>query len=461
MASGDLPVLRRLVDCGQSTLIENFAGFGNGVFWPAFATGGSPADYGRYFWRQIRTGSYEIERFDDETQIKQRPFWGALDDAGKKVAVIDAVRAPLAHIHHGIEVSDWFAHDRISVARSSPPDLIDKVIAEYGDDPFDGTAFDTNRSSAECWALTDRLEERIGTKMRLLTRLLTEESWDLFMPVFGEPHDVGHHCWHLHDPQHAGFDAEMFEQRGDPILRIYKVLDEAMGRLIEAAGPDARIFVVTGPGMQPNDTANHLLDPILRRLEAGPKAATAAKVDRIGSLYELLLPKAVRRLLSPLAQISRRKVNQADYASRKFFVVPHNANAGAIRINLVGREPQGKVHRGAEYDQVCADLTRDLLEIRNADSGGPLVSRVIRVDQVVSGPYLDDMPDLLVEWHRPGAIRAARSEKIGEVYVPSPFTRTGDHTPFGLFATSSPAKNLPDKLAPSEIAPLIKQAVLA
>jgi predicted AlkP superfamily phosphohydrolase/phosphomutase len=64
-------------------------------------------------------------------------------------------------------------------------------------------------------------------------------------------------------------------------------------------------------------------------------------------------------------------------STRKYFRLPHNQNAGAIRINLAGREPNGLVS-AAEYDDVCAELIAQLREVTNVDTGRPLLADVGR-----------------------------------------------------------------------------------
>ena len=48
-------------------------------------------------------------------------------------------------------------------------------------------------------------------------------------------------------------------------------------------------------------------------------------------------------------------------ASCKSFVVPNNAAYLGIRINLVGREPDGRIEPGGELDDYCRALTQELL----------------------------------------------------------------------------------------------------
>ena len=72
--------------------------------------------------------------------------------------------------------------------------------------------------------------------------------------------------WHIHDTEHAKHNPTLLRALGDPIFRIYKALDNGLARVVQAAGPEASVVFVTGPGMRANYTANGHIDEILRRL---------------------------------------------------------------------------------------------------------------------------------------------------------------------------------------------------
>ena len=265
--SGDLPVLQSLRERSVWGKVETPVGFGNGVLWPSLFTGVNPAKHGRFFIRQVRPGSYQASYFREDTDFKRDPLWAELSRAGQRVAVIDMVRAPLTKDLNGIQLADWLTHDRSGAPRSWPPELISKVISQYGDDPLGGNADETGRGAAEYIQLCDRMLDRVETKTELSCQLLNQGPWDLFMTVYADPHDVGHQCWHLHDPSHVNHDADLAKTIGDPIKNIYIAIDKSIERLVQAVRSDATIIVFTGPGMGPGYTGSVWLDQILRRLE--------------------------------------------------------------------------------------------------------------------------------------------------------------------------------------------------
>jgi predicted AlkP superfamily phosphohydrolase/phosphomutase len=146
------------------------------------------------------------------------------------------------------------------------------------------------------------------------------------------------------------------------------------------------------------------------------------------------------------------------FARRRCFAVPNNSVASAIRLNLVGREPHGRVRPGREADALIDVLRRDLLALVDPATGAPLVREIYRVADRYAGEHLDTLPDLIVEWHRAGLIEAAYSRRTGLVRVPYHGARTGDHVPDGLMAVTGPtlrSGRLPAPVDSIHLAPTI------
>jgi predicted AlkP superfamily phosphohydrolase/phosphomutase len=120
------------------------------------------------------------------------------------------------------------------------------------------------------------------------------------------------------------------------------------------------------------------------------------------------------------------------------FQVPTNEHASAVRVNLRGREPKGRIAPGAEYQAFCEILTADLLDLVNLDTGKPAVRAVLQTDREYPGERLDDLPDLLVIWNREAPIEGLGSSKVGEVRGVLPGFRTGDHTREAILIARGP-----------------------
>jgi predicted AlkP superfamily phosphohydrolase/phosphomutase len=126
----------------------------------------------------------------------------------------------------------------------------------------------------------------------------------------------------------------------------------------------------------------------------------------------------------------------------------------------VGREPNGQINPGAEYDRFCEQLTSDLMEIVNLDTGKPLVKQVLRTADLYQGECLDTFPDLLIEWNREKPIQRVSSAKIGVLEKTFAGVRTGDHQPNGMFfsvGSAMPPGQLEHVVSVTDFAPTIAE----
>ena len=65
---------------------------------------------------------------------------------------------------------------------------------------------------------------------------------------------------------------------------------------------------------------------------------------------------------------------------------------GNLFVNLAGRDPHGIVQPGAEYDNLLKDVTDALTELKDPQTGQPVVAGVSRPDQLYSGPAVGHAP---------------------------------------------------------------------
>jgi predicted AlkP superfamily phosphohydrolase/phosphomutase len=423
-ASGDLPTFASLIERGIGAPTTNPPGLYVGAVWPSFFTGTSPTRHGRYCFKQLVPHTYSVEPFRT-SNLRRQPFWKLLSDAGKQVAVVDVPKSPLASQLKGIHVQDWTTHDPDSFdgPHSWPPDLAAEIVQKWGGDSVRNC--NAIERSAEGFNKFARdLAARIKIKTEFCRETMHAQNWDLFLVVFAESHCVGHQCWTLHDKTHKSHDAELAKIVGDPLKEIYIALDKAVGELLAEVGEEGSVFVFTSHGMGPHYDATFMLDEILVRLDPRP-GAWLRRWQREYSRYKRGVQKRLlRRALPPAPPM---------ISHRRFFAVPNNDAHGAIRVNLIGREPKGKVRPGAEFEAVYQELREGLMAIINRDNNQPIVRDVVRAEDWYPGENLDDLPDFFIDWNRSEPIERVASPQIGEFEKAFNGVRTGDHKPAGFF----------------------------
>jgi predicted AlkP superfamily phosphohydrolase/phosphomutase len=432
---GTLPTFRRLLSTAAWGVTENPPGLFVGAVWPSFWTSVSPARHARYCYEQIRPGSYEKIRIHPrDTQAP--PFWDALSRAGRRLAILDVPKTYVAEGLNGVHVVDWGTHDPDHDGPVTwPASLAAELVARYGRDEVGNC--NAHGRAGEYEKLRDQLVSRVARKKQMILDTLSGGAWDALLAVFSESHCAGHQCWHVHDANHARHDRALAARIGDPIRDVYVAIDAAVGEIIERAGKGTDVIVLGSHGMRSHYDATFLLDQMLRRIDR-PTARTPGRGSARGSLAKGLwkrTPAPVRRLLAPLKEPVKSRVDPDALAARRFFPLPNNDAYGAIRLNLAGREPAGRVAPG-DFEDVCAGLERDLLAFTNLETGEPVVRRLWRANEFYRGPLMDHLPDLIVEWNRDAPISRIRSDKTGEITGTYQKSRTGDHSNNGIFFMS-------------------------
>ncbi len=375
------------------------------------------------------------------SKIRGQAFWDQLAEQGLRVAVIDVPKTVPSTRPDVVQVVDWGTHDPEHGFGSCPPALPADLESRFGRHPIPSCDA-PGRDTAQLAALRDGLLRGVALKTELSSHYLAQGGWDLFLTVFPESHCAGHQFWHVHDPAHPRHDAGSAAALGDPIEDVYAEIDAGLGRLLAEAGKDTRALVLASHGMGPHYDATFLLDDILRAREA---ARVAPATRRAAGLLErgwTLVPERARKLLRPMRGHVKQRLGaalpDAALAARRCYATPNNVVYGGIRVNLVGREPSGRVRPGADLDRFCEELTRDLGTFVNSETGRPLVRRILRTAEAYRGEPTDHLPDLLVEWNRETPIRSVESPTFGRISREFRGNRTGDHTPGGLVIAVGP-----------------------
>lgn len=455
---GYLPTIASLMKRGCWGRLNSTGDISSGSVWPTFLTGVSPATHGIFYGhRELKRNTYQIHK-KYANQIKRKPFWYWLSKAGKRIAIFDIPYThPLKGLN-GIQIVAWGAFAPSWRISSWPPELIKNIVTRFGSHPLASWYEKRLETINEYENFYERLISGVEKRGLISAYLLDQEPWDFFLMAFSEAHWAGHLLWHVMDDKHPDHNPQIAKTFKHAIRDVYSAIDSAISKLIEVI-PKATFFIFSLDGMGANYSGKHLLPDILKRMGMMGKPAQHKKQSRFlfvtfEKVNQLMPtrrwgPNSVRKVesLIPIKLIETAKMllpqkfwdywtSRILYAGNewrwsKSFCVP-NEFFGAIRINLKGREPNGLIERGIEYDTFCEELIEKLTSLVNVDSGGNAVSEVVRVDRVYQGENISELPDLIVKWVGDAPIRALYSPHVGTIRGESPDFRTGAHRPDGF-----------------------------
>jgi len=207
-----------------------------------------------------------------------------------------------------------------------------------------------------------------------------------------------HMMWRNMDPKHPGHTSEN-ARYGDRIENLYARMDSVLGVVESRIPDDATLIVMSDHGFAPY----------------------YKKVNINTWLYEngfmsLKRPEVIGQ--SPLFR------NVFWRRTRAF-----GLGINGLYINKRGREAQGVVQEGVDYDELLDDIEAKLLAYRDPDTGEQVVTKVYRASEVYHGDEAEDAPDIIVGYAR--GYRASDNCAIGQlsekVIEPNMDKWSGDH----------------------------------
>jgi predicted AlkP superfamily phosphohydrolase/phosphomutase len=446
---GKLPAMARLMARGtwaRTSGAELL--FEHGV-WSTLLSGVSTARHGFHFFWQPVPGTYglELKRGRD---LGVAPFWAHLSGTGRSVLVLDPPDTEPVRALPGLQVSEWATHSHYPplALTAEPASAIEAVQSAFG--PREQIGEKIGASLDEDRSIADRLVARAARKGACVRALLAKGAYDLVVAVFAEAHTGGHQVWEYR--RDAKGDGPRPDQGlGDALLRLYRAVDDEIGRIVDALPPTATVFVTSSVGMLSQYPTEELMESFCRQLgyQATPQpAATSDTPARrsVTSVLRGLVPERARNFVSRFlpfdvqARLLSEKFAASTDWSRTTAYAPPGYYTGCLRVNLRGREPNGIVAPGAEYDEVLARLEEDLRALRDAETGEPVIARTLRTREAFGDDVHPALPDLVVFWSehdRP--LQRVQHPRAELTQSPHAFHRGSHHTAEGLLVAAGPA----------------------
>jgi predicted AlkP superfamily phosphohydrolase/phosphomutase len=466
---GLMPTVADLLARGRSGDLATPAELLHVAALPSLYTGVGPARHGIYFTFQPAPGVQGWRRF--APGLYGAPtFWALASAAGRRCAVLDP---PYAHPEEGFAgdlVLEWGTWAQYLDPTSRPEGLLRELEAAVGRHPLGLEAHALGFGPLDPADTARRLVQALEARARATVWLMRRRPFDLFVTCLDETHPAAHYCWR--PPAEGETEAPLDQPH---LLSVYAALDRCIARILEAAGPEATVLLVSGDAIGPNRAGWHLLPEVLARLghlvstdlpavDAAKPAAAASSggFDPVKAVRDLL-PKDLRKRIAGLLpralrdQLAQRVDTAAiDWGRTRAFCLMTDLE-GCIRVNLAGREPQGIV-LAEDYGALLDRLEAELGALVDPETGRPAVSRILRADRELEGPRSSWLPDLVVHWSRERPITALASPAIGRVAGPSPDPRPGTHAGPGFAVLAGPGLGpgpLPEDARLVDVAPTV------
>ncbi|HLK33272.1 MAG TPA: alkaline phosphatase family protein [Terriglobales bacterium] len=225
--------------------------------------------------------------------------------------------------------------------------------------------FDEQAYAAQCDLVMQERE-------RMMLHELERFREGLFFVLFDTPDRLQHMFWRFLDPSHPNFDADRAAELGQKVTELYQRCDSVLARVLDKIDENTVLMVLSDHGFNSFRRAFHtntwLWQNNLLALKDGKKPE-----EGLGEGFSAV-----------------------DWGK----TYAYSLGLAGIYLNLKGREAGGILEEASsEAERVRRAIQDGLAGFPDADGGKPAIRSVSRREEIYSGAYAGEAPDLLVNFH--------------------------------------------------------------
>lgn len=261
---------------------------------------------------------------------------------------------------------------------SGPTDWAPELAKEHGPYKTLGWQIDT-------WAISegfatekifwDDMEWTVAQSRKIFNSLLQRDD-DLLVQCFEFPDRVGHVFWRIVDPKHPAYDAKLAAEWGDALLKSYQLMDEIVGDAMKAAErKNALLLVASDHGFASFRRHVHYNTWLVLNGYMTLKTGVQVKDRNVEMLFD-----------------QGQFWENVDWSKTRAYAM----GLGEVYVNLKGREAQGIVEPGADYDALKKELQTRLVAMVDPETNEHPVRRVLTREEAYKKFDPNMIPDLFV-----------------------------------------------------------------
>lgn len=282
MDAGHMPTTRRLVETGVMGNMATLSPVLSPMLWTSIATGKRPFKHGIYGFTEPTPDGKSVQPMTNVSR-KCKAIWNILNQNDKQSIVVGWWPSHPVEPINGVMVSDYYhkspkrpgepwplmpstvhpnrCFDELAQLRVHPQELQPEHVL-----PFIPDAKEVDQETDPRMSACMRTFSECTTIHAAATHLMETEPWD-FMAVYYDA--IDHFChgfMKYHPPQRDHVPDQDFKLYKHVVTAAYMYHDMMLTRLLELAGDDTTVILMSDHGFHPD----HLRPTLLPAEPAGP-----------------------------------------------------------------------------------------------------------------------------------------------------------------------------------------------
>ena len=282
MDAGKMPNVRRLVENGVTGQIATLHPPISPMLWTSIATGKRPFKHGIHGFSEPTLDGRGVQPVTNLSR-KSKALWNIFNQNDLRSVVIGWWPSHPAEPINGVMVSDHFHRasgpldqgwplpanavhpvelaETLANLRVHPDVLVPQMV-----EPFIPLAGDIDQDKDDRLALFLRTLSECMSVHAAATWLLENQPWDFFAVYYDAIDHFCHGFMKYHPPRQSWIGERDFELYHNVVSMAYQFHDQMLGTLLEKAGDDTGVILMSDHGFHPD----HLRPSSIPDIPAGP-----------------------------------------------------------------------------------------------------------------------------------------------------------------------------------------------
>ena len=372
--------------------------------WVTISTGLNPAEHGiiNFINPADKTGKVILTEVDNSL-VQGKTLWDIVGKAGGKVCVLFPHPIYPAYPVNGIMACRTLK----AVAKGFPIDTFPAYISKKY--PISAAQLNLHQgfvSRRQFNGFIKSCRQRTLAEADLGLSILKNEECDLFFLLISSVDGVQHTFWSYYDETHPDYPGSNPYQ--NVIKDFYILIDEIVGKFLEAVDSDTTVLVFSdhGHGIRPTKLIN--INELLRRqgflVTKAKTLSSKNPLHRTEMLKGIASSLAVRFGINRLAMrlLARFPIWKRIFASPSFIdwgkTLAYTSDLSAVKSYSYGGVMLNRDNiASSDYEKIRSQIIGGLAEIRVPDSDDNLVKWICRREEIYSGECLSKYPDIVLE----------------------------------------------------------------
>ncbi len=282
MDAGKMPNVQRLVENGAMAQISTLHPPLSPMLWTSIATGKRPFKHGIHGFSEPTPDGRGVQPVTNLSR-KAKALWNILNQNHLRSVVIVWWPSHPTEPINGVMVSDHYHRASKPLDQGWPlrpnavyprelaetlanlrthPDLLTPEMVE----PFIPLAKEIDQDKDKRLAMFLRTLAECMSVQSAATWLIENQPWDFFAVYYEAIDHFCHAFMRYHPPRQAWIGERDFELYHNVVSMAYQFHDQMLGTLLEKAGPDTTIILMSDHGFHPD----HLRPASIPDIPAGP-----------------------------------------------------------------------------------------------------------------------------------------------------------------------------------------------